>query len=80
MEAHKIVSRDEWLVARTAHLAREKALTRRHSARHLQLPRPHTEGTQRDGPNHDLTDWIRHHDKYDDEAAADRCCAMADRA
>jgi predicted dithiol-disulfide oxidoreductase (DUF899 family) len=28
MESHKIVSRDEWLVARKAHLAREKELTR----------------------------------------------------
>jgi predicted dithiol-disulfide oxidoreductase (DUF899 family) len=28
MAPHKIVSRDEWLAARKAHLAREKELTR----------------------------------------------------
>ena len=32
MQAHKIVSRDEWLVARKAHLAEEKAFTRARDA------------------------------------------------
>jgi len=32
MEAHKVVSRDEWLAARKAHLADEKALTRARDA------------------------------------------------
>ena len=32
MEAHKIVSRDEWLTARKAHLAEEKAFTRTRDA------------------------------------------------
>jgi len=32
MEAHKIVSRDEWLTARKAHLAEEKAFTRARDA------------------------------------------------
>jgi predicted dithiol-disulfide oxidoreductase (DUF899 family) len=32
MEAHKIVSRDQWLVARKAHLAEEKAFTRARDA------------------------------------------------
>jgi predicted dithiol-disulfide oxidoreductase (DUF899 family) len=41
MELNKIVSRDEWLIARKAHLAREKELTRRRdqvSAERRQLP------------------------------------------
>src|ERR1700735_3877361 len=32
MQAHKIVSRDEWLVARKAHLAEEKAFTKARDA------------------------------------------------
>ena len=41
MEPHKVVSRDEWLVARKAHLAHEKEFTRsrdRLSAERRALP------------------------------------------
>jgi predicted dithiol-disulfide oxidoreductase (DUF899 family) len=53
MMNNRIVTREEWLAARKAHLAKEKELTRLRD----QL--------SADGPNHDLTDWVRHHDRYD---------------
>ena len=39
-------------------------------------------GRNENGPNFDLTDWVRHHDRYDDEAKRqapaddDACCAL----
>ncbi len=55
MEPHKIVSRDEWLVARKAHLAEEKAFTRARDAlsrKRRELPWEKVEKTYVfDGPN-----------------------------
>jgi predicted dithiol-disulfide oxidoreductase (DUF899 family) len=36
-------------------------------------------GRNETGPNHNLTDWVRHHDRYEDEARDDSCCAGAGR-
>jgi predicted dithiol-disulfide oxidoreductase (DUF899 family) len=31
-------------------------------------------GRNETGPRHNLTDWVRHHDRYEDRGAADGCC------
>jgi predicted dithiol-disulfide oxidoreductase (DUF899 family) len=55
MPTHKVVSRDEWLIARKAHLAKEKELTRLHdrvSAERRELPWVKVEKTYVfDGPD-----------------------------
>jgi predicted dithiol-disulfide oxidoreductase (DUF899 family) len=55
MPTHKVVSRDEWLIARKAHLAKEKELTRLHdrlSAERRELPWVKVEKTYLfDGPD-----------------------------
>lgn len=32
-------------------------------------------GRNETGPNHDLTDWVRRHDRYESEGKAESCCA-----
>jgi predicted dithiol-disulfide oxidoreductase (DUF899 family) len=34
-------------------------------------------GRNEPGPNHNLTDWVRLHDRYDDAAATESCCAQS---
>jgi predicted dithiol-disulfide oxidoreductase (DUF899 family) len=31
-------------------------------------------GRNETGPRHNLTDWVRHHDRYEDRGTADGCC------
>jgi predicted dithiol-disulfide oxidoreductase (DUF899 family) len=69
----EVVSRVEWLAARKALLAKEKALTR-----HRQEDWEEPSGRS-DGP---FMHWVRRHDRYDVETAApdaaspgtDSCC------
>jgi predicted dithiol-disulfide oxidoreductase (DUF899 family) len=36
-------------------------------------------GRNETGPNHNMTDWIRHHDKYDhDPKRSDACCGSGE--
>jgi len=36
-------------------------------------------GRNETGPNHNMTDWIRHHDKYDDDPKrSDSCCGSGE--
>jgi predicted dithiol-disulfide oxidoreductase (DUF899 family) len=54
---HQIVSRDEWLAARTKLLARGKGTAA--AARSEMI-------------NGNLTDWVQHHNRYDDDSSS--CC------
>ena len=75
MQHNRIVSRDEWLAARKEHLRQEKELTRLRdelSRQRRELPWVKVEKPYVFGPNHDLTDWVRHHDRYGDAGLSAR--------
>ena len=89
MESPKIVSRKGWFAARTALLAKERESTRQRDrltaerrASHLRgaeelitILDPTPKGHNETGPHHNLMDWVRRHDEYDNANEAQSCCA-----
>jgi predicted dithiol-disulfide oxidoreductase (DUF899 family) len=83
MESPKIVSREEWFAARTALLAKEKEFTRQRGRLSAAEELITTymvldltpKGRKETGPHHNLMDWVRRHDEYDNANEAKFCCA-----